>query len=292
MNINLLYSFMALRKYKNVSKACKFLNISQQGLSKQIKSLEEEIGINLFQRTPSGVVLTSCGEKMTPFFQQIIENYERMLNVANDCKNEVVNKIKVGIAQGVTSAIGLDFIVEFNKDHPNIVIETIELFDDECEQTLLNGELDFAFLVSPFDKNAVDHKIVYTDYAYALINNSHPYATTRESIDMTDLDRQNIMILNKQYVLRRVFDKKCQDLNVEPNILFSTNSVASYINLPDSVVAIGIILGFFQQYVESDNVTIMPLKGAPIYNVHFCKIKRRELSKHCNLFYQFIKTYF
>ncbi len=292
MNINLAYAFVSLCKYHNISIACEYLNISQQGLSKQIKSLERELDVELFERTNSGVILTEVGKKIQPHIEEIIERYERVVNITDNEKRIHDSIIKVGIAQGVTSAIGLKFIAEFSKQYPNIQIITTELYDKECEDYLSNGDIDFAFLVHTFDESRFKQVNVFHDYAYVSINNNHEFAKTKESISMKDLDRQPVLILDENYILRSVFDEYCKKLDIKPNIIFSTNSVASYINLPETLVSISIIFKFFVQHMESNNVTIIPMTDAPDYNIYFSKSIKQEKNSTFRVFEKFINEYF
>lgn len=292
MNINLIYSFLALCEYKNMSTASKHLNISQQGLSKQIKSLERELGIKLFSRNRLGMELTKCGLELEPLFKDNVKNYEKMLSIANNYKKSENKIIKVGVGQGVTSAIGLEFILDFYKLYPDIKIEIIELYDKDCENQLLIEKFDFAFLVYPFDKSKFKCKHVYTSTTYVAINNNHIYASTKKNLKLKDLHNQPTLILDEKYVLRSVFDKKCEELFIKPKIVFTASSVASYVNLPNSITAIAIILEFFIQYIESDNVTILPLDSDITYDVYFCKNINQKYNKEFRSFENFIKDYF
>ena len=71
MQIETIHSFVMLCQEKNMSQCSQKLHISQQGLSRQIKSLENDVGASLFIRTNKGVTLTKEGEILFPHFKQV-----------------------------------------------------------------------------------------------------------------------------------------------------------------------------------------------------------------------------
>ncbi len=294
MNIQLVYSFMALCKYKNISTASQHLNISQQGLSKQIKTLESELNTNLFTRSRLGVELTECGIKLEPFFQDIISNYESILNVVNNelCVAGDDININIGIGYGITSAIGLDFISDFKKIYPETNIHLLELYDRECEDKLVKNELDFCFLVEPFDDTKFFTEHIYSDSTCAVISDRHPYFNEKTELHLADLHDQSIMIADENYILKHVFDQCCEKIDCKPDICFTTSNIASYINLPNDLEAISIGINFFRKYISNEHSKTVPLLGLPEYNVHFCSSKSKVKNQKDKKFEMFIKEYF
>ncbi|WKY47823.1 LysR family transcriptional regulator [Eubacteriaceae bacterium ES3] len=292
MNIQLAYSFITLCQYKNISLACNYLNISQQGLSKQIKTLEDELNVSLFIRSRVGVELTDYAKKLEPLFYDIVDSYENIIQIVSSPISAELNEVIVGIAQGVTSAIGLDFVADFNKEYSDIRLKLVELYDDPCEQALITGELDFAFLVNPVYTSRLEMLHIYEASACAIISKDHPYAKTKTELYLKDLDNQPIMIVDKNYVLRREFDEKCKEIGCSPNIHFTTSNIASYINLPNDIPSISIGASFFEQYISTENCTIVPLLDAPTYNVYFCTAKTFKSENYHDKFSSFIKKYF
>ena len=76
MQINFLKSFLVLYQELNLSKACKRLYITQQGLSKQIQSLEKELNVVLFIRSKKGVTPTEIASKLYPYYLNIYDLYQ------------------------------------------------------------------------------------------------------------------------------------------------------------------------------------------------------------------------
>lgn len=275
MDIAYVQTFLALCKYKKMSTASEHLNISQQGISRQIQTLESVLNIDLFNRTRSGVTLTEHGRLLQPYFEKLFNDYNDLLKNIDIC-NKGNNILRIGFSHGVSSALGVEFIREYKRIHDDLRIDVIERYDEECYEQLINNEIDIALLVEPFSKAKLNCTRIFTDMPYALININHPYAKTKKQIYVKDLDKQPILTGSKEFILRKTFDRICLENGFEPNIIFSGSSVSSYINLVKETEAIAIIVNFMNQYVQSDSVVSVPLVDGPIYNVSVCMLKSNK----------------
>ncbi len=292
MNINQLYSFIALCDQKNISATSKNLNISQQGLSRQIQSLEKELEGTLFERNHTGVFLTDFGEEVLPYLVDSIKNYEKIMQISASHNNSKNNIIKLAFAQGVTSAIGVEFILEFNKQYPNTHVEILEFTDEDCYNALISEDVDFAFMIHPFNTSKIIHTPVYKDSAYVVVNNDHKYAKTKTSLNMKDLNNEPLFLLDDKCTVRKTFNNLCESLDIKPDIVFSANTIVSYLNLCNNTLAMAVIMGFLIPYTDPSNVTILPLIDGPEYNVSFCENKQSSNSTIKSNLCSFVKSYF
>ena len=124
MNVdwNLYKVFYIVAKYKSMTKASEVLFVSQPAISKSIKTLEEQIGVSLFNRSSRGINLTEEGKvlfnRIAPAFLSI-QNAEDELNNFNDLN---VGEIKIGISTVLTKCLLLDSIYKFKTQYPNVKI--------------------------------------------------------------------------------------------------------------------------------------------------------------------------
>ena len=153
MNINLeLYKiFLIVAEQKNITKAAKKLMISQPGVSKSIKCLEEQLNCQLFVRTKSGVYLTEEGKmlysKLTDAMD-LINNAEQKLMEMINMTNGYIN---IGISNTLTRNFLLKYIEEFHKKYPQIKIKIYTNPTDELIIKARNGIIDFIILNLPYE---------------------------------------------------------------------------------------------------------------------------------------------
>ncbi len=290
MDISYIITFLSVCQCKSMTAASSHLNISQQGVTKQIQALETNLKITLFNRTRTGVSLTEDGKKLKPYFEQLANDYNELLENINLCKDH--NKVlKVGFAHGVSSAIGVQFIQEFKENYPKINIDIVEFYDEECFKLVENKKVDVAILVEKFSKKNLRCKCIYKDKPTALVNIKHTYAYTKKELYLQDLHNQPILIGSSDFTTRKEFDKICKKINVQPNIIYSASSVSSYINSVKDTPAIAIIFNFMVKYSDPKYTISMPIMDGPNYSVNIC-LPKNNTNKAAEAFFNFTNLYF
>lgn len=148
MNINFeLYRvFYVVANHKNITKASEELNISQPAISKSIKSLEEQLGGQLFIRTKRGVVLTDEGREFYSYIKQAIEYISNAENKFTDLINLETGCIKIGISTTLTKEFLLPYLEKFHLLYPKIDIQIITTLPTESIYKLKNGLVDIVIL--------------------------------------------------------------------------------------------------------------------------------------------------
>ena len=153
MNINLdLYKvFYHVAKNKNITKAANELSITQPGISKAIKNLEEQLGCSLFIRTKSGVILTDEGKV---FFDQIKQAIEIIDNAEDKLKEMIdlnLGSLNIGVSNTIVKKYLMPYIKIFHDKYPNIKITIYTNPTFHLIQRMRNGLIDFIILNMPYD---------------------------------------------------------------------------------------------------------------------------------------------
>jgi DNA-binding transcriptional LysR family regulator len=153
MQIQFIESFLQLYKDRNITKASAKLFITQQGLSRQIRSLERELNVSLFDRSRSGVSPTDICEEVFPHLRKVHEEYlaaARTIEASLQAAGK--NSVRIAFAIGISNCVNTDFLFDYQKAHKDVRIEIEEWAQPVCVEKLLNGELELAFLVNPIDQ--------------------------------------------------------------------------------------------------------------------------------------------
>ena len=153
MNINLdLYKvFYYVAKNKSITKVANELVITQPGISKSIKNLEEQLGCSLFIRTKSGVILTDEGKI---FYDQIKHAIE-IIDSAEDKLKEMINlefgSLNIGVSNTIVKKYLMPYIKKFHEKYPNIKITIYTNPTMYLIQRMRHGIVDFLILNMPYD---------------------------------------------------------------------------------------------------------------------------------------------
>tara|TARA_B110000037_G_scaffold214716_1_gene271049 strand:- start:2237 stop:3118 length:882 start_codon:yes stop_codon:yes gene_type:complete len=145
MELHQLKSFITIAEEKNLTRAAERLFTSQPAVSAHIKSLEEELGLSLFDRTSRGMILTLDGEKMLEKAQHTLNSITEINHLARDLQANPSGTLKVGVILDADD-IKLELISEsLYQTHPGIQLEFIHSSSGTISEGLLNGDLDVGF---------------------------------------------------------------------------------------------------------------------------------------------------
>lgn len=156
MELYQLRSFVAVAEAGHLTRAAEKLHVSQPAVSAQIKALEDELELALFERTSSGMLLTAAGARLLADAEKVLAAAQAMRNEAKALKGEVAGKVRVG----TTSDPGFIRVGEFL----NTTVERYPLLQVELHQEVTgaafakvrDGELDASFYYGELEHPGVD----------------------------------------------------------------------------------------------------------------------------------------
>lgn len=227
MNINSLLYFVEVVEEKSISKVAQKMHISQSALSQQIQKLEEDIGYKLLNRSNKGVDVTDIGEIAVKYFQNILKNYEKMLE---EIKAFIEEDNQVCIS-GTSSLVAYSLpcvIYKIKKKFPDYNYEMIVSTLEDTIVDIQNDICDFGFIDSkPDDKHNL-YSLKMGKEKVVLI--SHPKNKIPDKIKLENLLKLDIIncTLNTQisYLLEKELiklNKSIKDLK----IIFNVDSLSA-----------------------------------------------------------------
>lgn len=261
MNINyeLYRIFYVVAKNKNITKASEELNISQPAISKQIKNLEEYLGGTLFIRTKKGVTLTQEGNEFYKYIEKAIDNIKSAENKFTDLINLETGELTIGVNTTIAKNFLLDYLKEFHKKYPKIIIQITTGTINDFINKLRNGLIDIA-IVTNNDQKYDDITVINCkkEENIFIYNNEYSYLNN-QTLSIKDLNNYPLILQMKTSGTRVVLDNYMKENNIELN---PTIELASY-SLVTELTKIGLGIGYAtKNYVkkELDNKELYELK--------------------------------
>lgn len=196
MDINKIKDVLIIAQIGSVSKACKYLYASQPTLSREIKELEEELKISLFDRTHNRLEITEEGRRILPFLSKIVQDYEELQNsIAN--KGNYQSIIRIG---HLPTAVGfiVQFASQFYKVHPEISLHFYNLTFNEMDRSMNARELDGGVALdynAEYLNNYVFYPIIKSHIMMAVSKDS-PLAK-KDYITPEDISRERLVALDR-----------------------------------------------------------------------------------------------
>lgn len=145
MELYQLRSFAAVAELGHLTRAAERLHISQPAVSAQIKALEDELGVALFERVSSGMVLTAAGRSLLPPAEKVLDAAQALRSRARALRGEVIGRARVGtVSDPEFTRVG-EFLATALEAHPLLEIEIHHEVTGVAFEKVRDGELDAAF---------------------------------------------------------------------------------------------------------------------------------------------------
>jgi len=159
MEMQHLHHFIVTARLGSVGRAAEELNLTQSGISRSIRTLEDYLGLPLFKREAKGVTLTEFGEQLLPRAQGIWNARARTLNEMMAYKSLKSGHVEIGIHNVFAYAMATETLADFTLAYPNVDMTVVTRSDPELSRRLVKEELDFGFTL--FVPGFRDPRLVY-----------------------------------------------------------------------------------------------------------------------------------
>ena len=187
MDLNHLRSFVVVAQFGHLTRASESLHLSQPALSSHIKTLEEQFGVTLFERTPSGMTLTPSGRRLLVEAEQIIGAVRHLAHSAQDLRGQPTGNLKIGTVLDPAALRVGELTSRALDRYPQIELELFQVMSSDALVRVRNGTLDAAFYfgaapeadLDSIPLRDIDYRVtVPTEWADKLV--SAPWETVAE----------------------------------------------------------------------------------------------------------------
>lgn len=212
MNVNfkLFSTFLTVAQNESFGKAAEVANRSIPAVSMQIKQLEEQLGVQLFQRTTRKVELTAEGEKLMISVRKALAELEVGLGQIQQAANVEHGHISFACVPTVASSRLPVILTAFAKQYPGITVHVRELANQELIESVRRREVDFAIGPMPEKKGELDFAPIFTDEYCALLPKTYQDGG-RQSISLRELSKMPLLKLSSSTAFRDHIDSALRD---------------------------------------------------------------------------------
>jgi DNA-binding transcriptional LysR family regulator len=185
--------FIAIAEERSFTGAAERLWIAQPGLSTQMRRLEAELGIQLFERHSRGIELTQAGELFLERARVAVSAAEVALATGRDLETGVVGSLRLGLAAEARWPLASELLLRFGRESPGVELSVVETHGTMLWRDLRAGRLDA--VVAPTGHGSADIRTLALGFAdwVVLIGAGHPLAGIGP-VDADDLQGQRIAV--------------------------------------------------------------------------------------------------
>jgi LysR family hydrogen peroxide-inducible transcriptional activator len=260
MNIRDLKYLISLSKHQNFAKSALESNVSQPALSMQIKKLEDELGIKIFERDKQNFLITKTGEKIIEKAKQIILLSEEIKKIAKNAHDPFANEIHIGAFPTLASYFFPKIINKINRKFKDLKIFLVEEKSEILIKKLQDGEIDIAFLAMPSKAEFANHEKIFSENFLLATPLDHPLAK-KKKIHYKDMIGLELMLLIEGHCLHDQALQACNLIGAIPKTDFKASSLETLRQMV--IMGTGITLIPEIAVNKNDKIAYLPIIDAP-----------------------------
>lgn len=199
MELRHLRYFVMAAEDRNISRASARLNVSQPAVSRQIKDLEDELGVQLFTREPTGLRLTEAGQAALAHAREILRQANSMVEAMEALASRTrAQPIRVGFLPTALPGLLTNALRTFNRLYPNYCVHIHEMSPTRQQDALRSGEIDLGLIgeaCADLKRDFHIDTIRRTEVAI-IVPDNHPLAK-RKSVDLAEFAGETFVSLNE-----------------------------------------------------------------------------------------------
>jgi len=240
MTLNELRYIVAVSQERNFRRAAERVYISQPALSLAVQKLEEELGVQIFERSRTAVSVTPTGELIVAQAQRALEEVAQIKEIASQGKDQLVGTLRVGAIYTVGPYLLPELIPVLKRKAPHMPLEMEENLTANLEALLANGRLDVIIIALPFAGPGIVTLPLYDEDFSVVVPLDHPWAKKKQ-IKTADLAREKVLLLSSGHCFSNQVREACSELNSAAGEIQQGNSLETIRNMVASGLGITVL---------------------------------------------------
>jgi len=230
MEIRQLQYFVKAAETMNFTEAAGAVFITQSTLSQQIKQLEDELGMLLFDRIGRHVRITEAGHIFLTHARKILNEVQKGKQAITELSNAATGELNLGVSYAFTSLL-LPALAPFSNKYPGIKIFITYGSPEELEKKLRLAELDMILAFhNPSDDEDLEMQVLFSSSVVMVVAKNNPLAKL-DKISLEELARQELILPGKGFSSRDFINALFYKNKITPNIRIELNDVHSLLSL-------------------------------------------------------------
>ena len=212
MTLNELRYAVAVARELHFGRAAESCHISQPTLSVAVRKLEQELGVQLFERTPNEISVTPIGRRIVAQAQRVLEEAQGIKQLASQGQNELAGVLRLGVIYTIGPYLLPYLIPRLHRRAPEMPLQIEESYTANLSERLKAGELDVLILSLPFAEPGIATLPVYEEPFVVLMPLGHALEQAAV-IDAPTLAQQDLLLLGSGHCFRDQVLRFCPECN-------------------------------------------------------------------------------
>lgn len=288
MDLRQLEYFYKVSTLRSFTQAAAELHVSQPSITTSIQKLEDELGLQLFDRRQKKVVLTPEGNALVLRAEKILYEVRQAMQEMADFNNLHRGTIKFAAPPMIGAYVFPNIFTHFKSQYPELDLSVYEAGSLAATAMLEKEELDLGLIILPEDNHSLNTIPLAKEQIMLCVHRRH-HLRHNDIVPFGELRNEPFIMFKEEFLHRQLILKECGRHHFVPNIVFSSNQIETVKALTASEIGIS----FLMQMVVKDHPAIVSVPLAePIYiTIGLAWKKGKYLSKASQAFIEFLQEY-
>ncbi|MBB6671810.1 LysR family transcriptional regulator [Cohnella nanjingensis] len=238
MEIRQLEYFMAVCKELHFTRASEQLGVTQPTLSHQIKALEIEIGMPLFDRIGKKTALTEAGQILFRHGTHIFQSIQSAMAEIQELQEVKGGKLSIGVLKGELNQFVSTLLFTFHQQYPNIQLTVVG--KDDMVDGIIQNEIDIALTIVPIHDERLTIVPLYEEDLYLTVSHRHSLAD-QQTIRLEQIKEEPFILFPKNYKCRQQIEAAFKLIDAPLRPIIETDATESILNLVQAEAGVSIL---------------------------------------------------
>jgi LysR family cyn operon transcriptional activator len=258
MELRQLDCFIATCEELHFTRASVKMGITQPSLSHQIKTLEDELGVQLFDRIGKKIAITEAGKILYNQSKLALSNLSNAKEQIEELMQMERGTLSIGALPGELSQLVSSILLDFHNKYPKVRIRVFGV--EDIVTRILQNELDLAITILPIGDDRIDTIPLYQERFYFVATKEHPYAD-RKAINFNEILHVPIVMFPETHRCRQLIDMTCSSAGLKLDPLIETSSIDSLFGLVRSGGGGTVLSKTLIDIYNFDDLVHIPIQG-------------------------------
>lgn len=263
MDLRQARTFVTVAELGTILRAAQNLRIAQPALSRQIRNLEQELGLRLFDRAGGRLRLTSQGEQFLGDCRSLLNHASAVRERAQSLRHEESGVLRVAAAPANIESLFANFLHRYGKRFPQVEVKLIDEHGPAMLGMVERGEVHLGQglvqLLQPDDRRFASHPLGAIDILAASRASLLP--SNGSKIEIGRLATYPLLMLTSDFMFRRTFDAACRIAGLKPNISFESRHPHTLLAMADAGHGIAIVPSILRTHYHSLRIVAVTYRG-------------------------------
>jgi DNA-binding transcriptional LysR family regulator len=235
--------FVAVAEVRHFTHAAETLRVAQPSLSKQIKTLEAELGAPLFSRARGNITLTPAGEALLPLARRILADVETARREVQDLTGLRRGRVRLGATPSLFAGLLADALARFRGRYPGIELRVEEGGSRDLVRDLARGQLDLALIILPLQSTdpALETAPILREQLVVVSPSGDPGLPQPAHMRIEDLRHQPLVMFRSGYDLREATQTACRQAGFEPTFAVEGGEMDAVLRFVEAGLGVALV---------------------------------------------------